>query len=195
MHSSDDIWHWDGASWRQIPRPAGANGHTVHFAADGPWAATPAGLQIWDGSAWRLTPYPAPFDGASLSWAVGVPDSDGRWISLKIRDGEGGILHWDGSAWTAYPAMPDAAGQVVVDEAGRIWGVNRISRMVPVLPTGGYLQNKGTIVRFEDGVWETVGGVAEAHYRVVHLPGSDRLYASGENQWNGSDHITTNRWL
>lgn len=35
--------------------------------------------------------------------------------------------------------------------------------------------------------------VAEAAYRLVRLPGGDRLYGVGENGWNGADRAVTNR--
>lgn len=190
--AGDEVWHWDGSSWQQIPRPDGITGQRVRFTADGAWTATTSGLRTWDGSSWQTTAYPAPFDGATFSTVNGLTDSDGQWVSLKIREGEGGLLHWDGSEWTRYPLMADTTQQVVVDDAGRIWGVNRISRLVSTLPTGGYLQHKGQIVRFKDGAWESVGA-AEADYRLTHLPGSDRLYGFGENEWNGADKAVTNR--
>jgi hypothetical protein len=185
--ADNTVWHWDGSSWQEVPNPGG----TVRFDDGVAWAATVDGLKAWDGSAWQTTPYPAPFDGA-LKSAAGLADSDGRWVALETADGEKGLLHRDGSAWTRYPVMPNTTGQVVVDDAGRIWGVNRITRVVSTFPLGGYPQTKGQVVRFKNGAWENVG-VAEAAYRLVHLPGGDRLYGAGENGWNGADRIVTNR--
>ncbi len=190
--AGEEVWHWDGSSWQQVPRPAGVYGSMVRFTAGGAWAAAPSGLQTWDGSSWQQTPYPEPFDGEAFSYVTGLADSDGQWVNLRIRDGERGLLRWDGSAWTSHPLMTGVPHQVVVDGAGRIWGVNRISRLVSTLPTGGYNQYKGQIVRLKNGAWENVG-VSEADYRLVHLPGGDGLYGAGENEWTGADRVVTNR--
>jgi len=190
IKTGSDYWHWDGSSWQQVPSHGDYS--RIQFADGVAWAATRNGLKTWDGSAWQTTPYPAPFDGA-LAQAGGLADSDGQWVVLYTADGEKGLLRWDGSEWTRYPLMPDGTGQVVVDDAGRIWGVNQISRMAPVPGLGGP-QTKGQIVRLKNGAWERVGiGVGEANYRIIHLPGSDRLYSAGENQWNGADWVVTNR--
>ena len=191
--TSEEILHWNGSSWQAVALPEGVSARRILFTADGAWAATASGLHTWNGSSWQLTAFPAPFDGADLWIVNGLPDSDGQWVSLQIRGGESGLLRWDGSEWTGYPLMPDTARQVVIDEAGRIWGVNRISRTVYLPSPGSYNQYKGQVVRLKDGTWQSVGiGLGEADYKLVHLPESDRLYGVGENEWNGSDKVVTN---
>ncbi|WP_157963569.1 ligand-binding sensor domain-containing protein [Actinocorallia populi] len=185
------LWHWDGSSWQQVPKPAEVYGAGVRFEAGGAWAATPRGMQSWDGSSWRLTPYPAPFDGAASLNAEGLAGSDGRWVRLYTGGDERGLLRWDGSGWTVHPMMPDGIPQqVVVDDAGRTWGVTRIFRSVG-LPPRTEFQYKGRLLRFKDGAWENVSA-PEADYRLIHLPGGDSLYGAGGNSWNDTNRVITN---
>ena len=80
-----------------------------------------------------------------------------------------------------------------MDGAGRVWAVDRITRYMP-LGSGQVPEHKGKLLRLNaDGLgWEPVSAVSEAYYRMIKLPGSDRLYAYGHNDWTGTDHITTN---
>ena len=144
---------------------------------------------------------------------VGCPDWEGTGCAADHRRLDPGQVfvavrdaRYDGHDHLAEALERGAAGvivervspeagrlQVIVDDAGRVWAVDRITRYMP-LGSGQAPEHKGKLLRLNaDGRgWEPVSSVPEAYYRMIKLPGSDRLYAYGHNYWTDTDHITTN---
>ena len=187
--TDDGLWKWDGASWQRLPGewPAAAQ----ITGPDSAWYADTDGLRTWNGTSWNTVPYSEGWQDPET--AIPISESDGLWVYLKRQNGNEVLSRWKDGAWTSYADTPSHVKQVIVDDAGRVWAVDRITRYMP-LGSGQAPEHKGKLLRLNaDGRgWEPVSSVPEAYYRMIKLPGSDRLYAYGYNYWNGTDHITTN---
>ncbi|WP_344241791.1 hypothetical protein [Actinocorallia libanotica] len=183
------LWKWDGTTWQKLPGGWPAKAQIT--GPDSAWYADTDGLHTWNGAAWNTTPYP---DGRQDPAEVrSVSESDGLWIHLKLPSGLEQILRWKDGAWIDYADTPDQVQQVTVDDAGRVWAVDRIVRYTPTGSGGQAPEYKGRLLRLSpSGLgWQPLS-VPEADYRLIELPGSDRLYAYGRNGWTGTRHITTN---
>ncbi|MDX6741661.1 hypothetical protein [Actinocorallia sp. A-T 12471] len=181
------LWRWDGTNWSKVPGqwPAAAR----ITGPDSAWYADTGGLHTWDGASWQTTPYPEPF--GDVSAASAVSESGGLWVAT-VRNGAEPLLRWRDGAWTYYNTTPYPLKQVIVDGADRVWAVERHTRLIP--NGGGHTaEHKGRVVRLDPSglSWNPVS-LPDADYRVITLPGSDRIYAYGRNGWTGTDHVTTN---
>lgn len=183
------LWRWDGTAWTKVtdswPSQARITG------ADSAWYADKNGLHLWDGSSWQTVPYSG---GPSVEEAEAVSDSEGLWVRMKETGGTESLWRYRDGAWKRYVDMAYPVTQVVVDDADRVWTVERITRLTPTGNSGYTQEHKGRIRRLSDSGlgWQTVSSVPEADYRLVDLPDSDRIYAYGRNGWTGTHHITTN---
>jgi len=187
--SDRGLWRWDGTAWTKAadtwPSQAKING------PDSAWYADKNGLHLWDGSSWQAVPYTG---APSVDEAEAISESDGLWVRMKETGGTDSVWRYKDGTWTRYANMPYPVTQVVVDDAGRVWAVDRVTRFTPTGNNSYTAEHKGRIRRLADNGlgWQTVSSVPEADYRLVDLPGSDRIYAYGRNGWTGTHHITTN---
>ena len=101
----DDVWavgqdivHWNGTSWSQVPAPGAVDLKGVWGSSpNDAWAVGSRGAFLhFDGMAWNFAPSPTTEDitgiwgsGANDIWAVGAG---------------GSVLHCDGRNWSAFPA-------------------------------------------------------------------------------------------
>ncbi|WP_308250329.1 hypothetical protein [Sphaerisporangium fuscum] len=157
--AEDDVWiseyggpddymeaglgHWDGRSWKPVPRPSTFGYAISHLAAPGGgelWALIETGkgsaVIRRNGSGWVPTPSLPPAPGCPPSPAGGFSGMTARaqddvWLytaagarrsgSCKVPD-RGMVAHWDGTAWT-WPNLPLAETWLPAVRADRVGGV------------------------------------------------------------------------
>ncbi|MBO2463893.1 hypothetical protein [Actinomadura violacea] len=119
------VAHFDGAAWKSVPLPAGADGErflkVVPVAADDVWAITRKHLAHWNGSAWTFIAAPADYpDLADLT----VDASGAPWVApVEAAPPAKPPYRYGGGKWET-ATVPD--GAAVLDLAavpGGIWGV------------------------------------------------------------------------
>ncbi|WP_344241792.1 hypothetical protein [Actinocorallia libanotica] len=183
------LWKWDGTAWQKLPGDWPAKAQIT--GPDSAWYADTDGLHTWDGTTWQTVPYPEGSQDPDA--ATPISESDGLWVHVDPQSGIDRILRWKDGAWIDYADTPSQVKQVTVDGAGRVWAVERITRYMPS-GSSHVPEHKGRLLRLDPGSrysWNPVSA-PEADYRMIELPGGDRLYAYGRNQWTGTDHVTTN---
>ncbi|GAB2829289.1 hypothetical protein GCM10022221_29740 [Actinocorallia aurea] len=188
--TANGLRRWNGAEWSEVPGawPAAAR----ITGPDSAWYADKDGLHTWDGTDWTTVAYPEEWRQLDTVTMLGA--ADGLWVRLKESVYFRRLIwRYKDGAWTYQVDTPNTPSSVVVDGAGRVWATDVLTRLMPQGDTY-YQESKGRILRLSDNrlSWTVVSSAPEAHYRLIELPGSDRLYAVGRNQWTGTDHITTN---
>lgn len=104
------LLHWDGAAWRQVATPQGAQPFQAvsALAPDDVWVVGNNTAEHWDGHLWSVVATPRlGLNGGDLEgvtalsptdvWAVGS-SFDGSFRSHTL------ILHWNGTAWAVTPS-------------------------------------------------------------------------------------------
>ncbi|MCQ4210332.1 hypothetical protein [Streptomyces longispororuber] len=130
------IEHWEGASWRPVPLPAGSSVAALDavtaVSARDVWAAgfdtddQPV-LLHYDGAAWKQLPRPpigGPYGEVNALAAAGPDDvwAVGRVVTDENDRGHALALHWDGTAWHRLrtPASAGPLSSVAVTPHGAL---------------------------------------------------------------------------
>lgn len=124
-------YHYDGASWSQVPNPTQsiASAHLNAVAAissDDVWAAgdSPSGplFMHWGGNSWTIVPGPPGVTGTVQRLAAIASDDvwavDSPWQVPLL----GKYYHWDGTAWSVVPG-PEIPGATSVSRHGGLAAV------------------------------------------------------------------------
>jgi hypothetical protein len=164
------FWHWDGASWQNVPPPPGSWGGYGRslslLSSDDIWMSAYLSTWRWNGEAW-----------SAISFSSAGADID--MLSPESGWGVGELGHasrWDGSAWRPVPA-PD---------------------LHPLLPLGGVDLVSAVdgwavgekIHRWNGTTWQEVDKPESGFLRDVKMINSDDGWAVGDGgsivRWNGS---------
>jgi len=159
--NGDELFRFDGQSWRKFASPAGANGspffHQISgSAADDVWFASDEGLYHWTGAAFTAPELPS----LSFNW-VSVAAAREAWSITKDNQ----LLSWDGTSWSdatfpdTAPAFQDLwaaapSNMWLIDNGGAWhWDGSQFSA-VDELGTGtGYLNTQSLFGAGPDDIW------------------------------------------
>ncbi|MFD6287057.1 hypothetical protein [Streptomyces sp. NPDC060205] len=212
------LQHWDGAHWKQVSRPAPAEG-SLRFvldlksvSADSVWlttldwnpAADPAEpdkaysgqLEHWDGRTWSRTELPQAPDGRPVQpFSITGTGPDDVWVSALTETGAVAtplLYHFDGRHWTV-------RGIPVPYEYGSGWVANHV-----------VATRRGTVHVFgKTNDPQVPSGLLAMRWdgrswRELTTPGVDEVNASGSDGaggvwvagWRpqGSAHAVFSRW-
>jgi hypothetical protein len=158
MNGSGAAFHFDGATWRDVPLPAPAGGRPYPItdvwsrAADDVWFATVSGQILrWDGAAWSV-PFSDP--GASLYSLFGSGRDD-VWAAGARLDAPGRptlAFHWNGSAWREIAVATEVLAGVWAASATEAWVVGQSGATARWDGTSVTVLDAGTRQAFA-GVW------------------------------------------
>ncbi|MEV4245755.1 hypothetical protein AB0J63_20360 [Streptosporangium canum] len=206
--AKDDVWiseyggpddyaaaglsHWDGRSWKPVPKPSTYDYEVSRVAAPGRgelWALIdhlPEGAAVIrrNGSGWATTALPlkpgCPPSPARGFYGMAARAHDDVWLitqdaaqrsgSCEVPD-RGLVARWDGTAWT-WLSLPLAATWLPAVRADRVGGV-----WIAANPAHG----QSYVLNFRDGRWSRstlpAGGGWAGFVDIVPVPGTTRLWA------------------
>jgi hypothetical protein len=155
------------------------------------YAAATTGVWTWDGATWSQS-YNS---GVSYSYSVGnnlqgigslAFGWDGKLYAAGIIPSVAtGVVCYDGSTWSAVTGGP--SGDINTLHAAPD-GLIYVGRRGFPSPTDGIFVSA---YNPDTGVWRAVGSLDDDIYRIISVPGTNRLYACGEFaaavvQWSGA---------
>ncbi|QKG24552.1 hypothetical protein [Actinomadura verrucosospora] len=119
------VAHFDGATWKSVPPPAGTGNEwflrVVPVAADDVWAITQKHLAHWNGSAWTAIAPPA---GVADLGDLTVDASGTPWVApAPTAPPAKPPYRYSGGKWEMAPVPAGAVVTGLAAVPGGIWGV------------------------------------------------------------------------
>jgi len=151
----ENLAHYDGKRWTEMPLPAGWGYGSKLAAVPGRvWLVSGSAINSYANGVWQTTPLPA---GASMN-AVEARTSDDAWVAGETlivgQPRRTLLLHWDGSSWTDLaPADSDVDITDVYQESARsVWA----TALTPF--KAGEVTQRSKVLHWDGSSWTDVTG-------------------------------------